>query len=53
MLMERRGGQRKRWEHNIKEWTGMDFASSARAAEDRTRLNVNDLARLWKHYILV
>ena len=22
---------------NIKEWTGIDFASSARAAEDRTR----------------
>ena len=22
---------------NIKEWTGMDFASSIRAAEDRTR----------------
>ena len=24
-------------EDNIKEWTGMDFASSARAAENRTR----------------
>ena len=29
--------QKKRWEDNIKEWTGMDFASSTRAAEDRTR----------------
>ena len=34
---EKRGRQ-KRWEDNIKEWTGMDFASSIRAAEKRTRL---------------
>ena len=27
----------KRWEDNIKEWTGMDFASSTRAAENRSR----------------
>ena len=33
----RKGRQKKRWEDNIKEWTGMDFASSARAAEDMTR----------------
>ena len=33
----RRGRQKKRLEDNIKEWTGMDFASSTRAAEDRTR----------------
>ena len=33
----RRGRQKKRWEDNIKEWTGMDFASSAKAAEDRAR----------------
>ena len=26
-----------RWEDNIKEWTGMDFASSTRAAENRSR----------------
>ena len=25
------------WQNNIKEWTGMDFASSTRAAENRTR----------------
>ena len=31
------GRQKKRWEDNIKEWTGMDFASSTRAAENRTR----------------
>ena len=35
---KRKGGrQKKRWEDNIKEWTGMDFASSTRAAENRTR----------------
>ena len=33
----RKGRQKKRWEDNIKEWTGVDFASSTRAAEDRTR----------------
>ena len=33
----KRGRQKKRWEDNIKEWTGMDFASSTRAAENRTR----------------
>ena len=31
------GRQKKRWEDNIKEWPGMDFASSTRAAENRTR----------------
>ena len=30
-------GGNKRWEDNIKEWTGMDFASSTRAAENRSR----------------
>ena len=29
--------QKKRWEDNIKEWAGMNFASSTRASEDRTR----------------
>ena len=33
----KRGRQKKRWEDNIKEWTGMGFASSTRAAENRTR----------------
>ena len=33
----KRSRQKKRWEDNIKEWTGMDFASSAREAENRTR----------------
>ena len=33
----RRVRQKKRWEDNIKEWTGMNIASSTRAAENRTR----------------
>ena len=32
----RKGTQKKRWGDNIKEWTGMDFASSTRTVEDRT-----------------
>ena len=36
-MKRKRGRQKKRWEGNIKEWTEMDFASSARAAENRTR----------------
>ena len=31
----RRGRQKQRWEDNIKEWTGMGFGDSLRAAEDR------------------
>ena len=35
---KRKGGrQNKRWEDNIKEWTGTDFASSTKAAENRSR----------------
>ena len=41
---KRRGRHKKRWEDNIKEWTGMDFVSSTRAAENRTR---------WKGIILI
>ena len=33
----KRGRQKKRWEDNIKEWTGMGFASSTRAAKNRTK----------------
>ena len=31
----KRGRQKKRWEDNIKKWTGMGFGDSLRAAEDR------------------
>ena len=34
---KRRGRHKKRWEDNIKEWTEMEFVSSTRAAENRTR----------------
>ena len=33
----RTGRQKKRWADTIEEWTGVDFASSSKAAEDRTR----------------
>ena len=33
----KRGRQKKRWEDNITEWTRIDFASSTRAAENRSR----------------
>ena len=35
--MQTRRKQEKRWEDNVKEWTMMDFASSTRTAETRTR----------------
>ena len=31
----RRGRQKKRWEDDVKDWTGMGFGDSLRAAEDR------------------
>ena len=31
----RQGGQRKRWEDNIGEWTGLEFSKSQRAVENR------------------
>ena len=31
----RQGRQRKRWEDNIREWTGLEFAESQRAVENR------------------
>ena len=52
----KRGRQKKGWEDNIKEWTGMDFASSTRATENRSRWKgivanssvvPDDLPRLW------
>ena len=32
-----RGSHKKRYKDNVKEWTGMEFVSSTRAAEYRTR----------------
>ena len=34
----RQGRQRKKWEDNIREWTGLDFAKSQRAVENREKL---------------
>ena len=34
----RQGGQRKRWEDNIREWTGLEFGKSKRAVENREKL---------------
>ena len=31
----RQGGQRKRWEDNTREWTGLEFAKYQRAVENR------------------
>ena len=34
---KRKGRQRKRWEDNIREWTGLEFAKSQRAVENREK----------------
>ena len=34
----RQDGQRKRWEDNIREWTGLEFAKSQRAVENRENM---------------
>ena len=31
----RQDGQKKRWEDNIREWTGLEFTKSQRAVENR------------------
>ena len=33
----RQGGQRKRWENNIREWTSLEFAKFQRALENRAK----------------
>ena len=33
----RQGRQRKRWEDNIREWTGLEFGMSQRAVENRKK----------------
>ena len=32
---KRQGRQRKRWEDNVREWTGLEFGRSQRAVENR------------------
>ena len=33
----RQGRQRKRWEDNIREWSGLEFGKSQRAVENREK----------------
>ena len=33
----KQGRQMKRWEDNIREWTGLEFAKSKRAVENRDK----------------
>ena len=33
----RQGRQKKRWEDNIREWTGLEFGKSQRAVENREK----------------
>ena len=33
----RQGGQRTRWEDNIREWTGLEFGKSQRAVENKEK----------------
>ena len=49
----KRGRQKKRWEDNVKEWTGMDFASSTRAAENRSRCSHPEMSNSDKTETLV
>ena len=37
---ERPGRQRKRWEDNIREWIGIEFARSQRAVENRGKWRI-------------
>ena len=32
------GGQRKRWEENIREWTGLEFGRSQRAVKNKEKM---------------
>ena len=34
----RQGRQRKRWEDNVRDWTGLEFAKSQRAVENREKM---------------
>ena len=41
------GTLKKRWDENIKEWTGMDYGRSTKAAENRTKSKEIVQIRLW------
>ena len=43
----RQGRQRKRWEGNIREWTGLEFSKSQRAVENREKWRKLVANHLW------
>ena len=43
----RQGRQRKRWEDNIREWTGLEFGKSPKAVENRGKLRKLVANHLW------
>ena len=43
----KRGRQKKRWDDDIKKWTGMEFGDSLWAAEDRNDVKVLLQRHLW------
>ena len=45
--VRRQGRQRKRWEDNIREWTGLEFAKFQRAVENREKWRKLFGSHLW------
>ena len=43
----RQGRRRKRWEDNIREWTGLEFGKSQRAVENREKWRKLVANHLW------
>ena len=43
----RQGRQRKRWEDNIREWTGLEFTKSMRRVENREKWRKLVVKSLW------
>ena len=41
VMFPRQGRQRKRWEDNIREWTGQEFGKSQRTVENRKKMEKN------------
>ena len=43
----RQGGQRKRWEVNIREWPGLEFGKSQRAVQNRKKKEKTGCRIIW------
>ena len=41
----RQGRERKRWEDNIREWTGLEFSGSQRAVENKEKMGKKLVAK--------